>query len=90
MAVGDEEIGVQFFEVQVNHTDPMSAINDTKNALLTTDFCETLKRHPHTRHAHDGVEDSDLDVTGVFSYGLHEAKENFLISIPSTGVVSAR
>lgn len=81
VAVGHQKVRIEFFDVQINETDPVSAINDTENAFLATYFRQSLKRHSHTRHAHDRVEDCHPDLPSMLLNALHEARDDFLSSV---------
>lgn len=47
-------------------TDSMSTIHQTQHSFLSTDVHHFLKRHSHTGHTDDGIDDGHFDLPILF------------------------
>jgi hypothetical protein len=60
VAIADEEIGIQLFQVELDMSNPMRSVDETQHALLLAGFHEALKRHAHAGHTDHRVEYGDF------------------------------
>lgn len=81
VAISNQEIWIEVFEVQVDESNAVSPVDNTKDAVLAADFSELLKRHPHSWHAHNGIKDCHLDMISMFSDLTDEARQDVFFSV---------